>query len=80
MTTSQLITAQPSITRTPQALRDAMAAVAAIDMGRIPLQQSAVLHDTPVVLDATWTEMAARVRGRPQRDDHARRRRQERSN
>ncbi|WP_326659815.1 hypothetical protein [Streptomyces canus] len=49
-TATQPITAQSSVTRTPQAHRAAIAAVAAVNMRRIPLQQSAVLHDTPGVL------------------------------
>lgn len=52
-TTTQSTTVQPSGTATPQAFRDAVAAVAAINMGRSPLQHSAVLYDTPGVLDAT---------------------------
>ncbi|MFD5270494.1 hypothetical protein [Streptomyces sp. NPDC058335] len=51
--TTQTTPVQPSDTVTAQAFRDAMAAVAAINVRRIPLKQNAVLHDTPGVFDAT---------------------------
>ncbi|MER7929679.1 hypothetical protein ABTY96_42210 [Streptomyces sp. NPDC096057] len=49
--TMQTTTVRPS--DTAQAFRDGMTAVAAINMRRIPLKQSAVLHDTLGVPDAT---------------------------
>ncbi|NGO14376.1 hypothetical protein G5C60_43980 [Streptomyces sp. HC44] len=52
-TTTQPTTVQTSGTTASQAFRDALAAVAAINMGRIPLHRNAVLYDTPGVLNAT---------------------------
>lgn len=52
--TTQPTNAQPSGTATPQASRDAMAAVAAINMGRIPLCSSSRVTPRRGMLSGIW--------------------------